>query len=408
MGIKSYIATKARQFLDIKDPKGWPIEDNPSGERVNERTAMGLSTVWACVNLLSGTISSLPLMVYRTKGDGTRVVARDHPLYRLLHDSPNYDQTAVDFWGFMVAAIELHGNAVAEVVRSNGAVRGIVPITDPTVSRRRDGVIEYRWTENGRAKVATDTGVLHIRGLGGDALGGMSTLQFNRNAFGLASAIDKSAGSMFRNGMRPSSVVKMDKTIPNQNQRDEIEAGLQRKFTGAMNTGKPMLLEGGLDWKPIGINPNDAQMLESRAFSVEEICRIFGVPPFMVGHTQKVTALGAGLEQQVLGFQKFSLRYRLKRIEQALSKQLLTPKDISDGIVIEFNLEGLLRGDSAARAKFYESMSRMAAMTINEIRALENLPPVPGGDVPRMQAQNIPITEAPEVPSLPAPADDED
>lgn len=135
-------------------------------------------------------------------------------------------------------------------------------------------------------------------------------------------------------------------------------------------------------------------MLESRAFSVEEVCRLFGVPPHMIGHTEKSTSWGTGLEQQTLGFQKFTLRKRLKRIEQALMKQLLTPADRAAGITIEFNLEGLLRGDSAGRAAFYKDMTAMGAMTINEVRGLENLPPVEGGDVPRMQSQNIPISMA--------------
>ena len=175
---------------------------------------------------------------------------------------------------------------------------------------------------------------------------------------------------------------------------DEAQKRIDEKYVGAINAGRPLLLNAGMKFQAISINPEDAQMLESRAFSVEEICRFFGVPPHMVGHTEKTTSWGTGLEQQTLGFQKFTLRRRLKRIEQALEKQLLTARDRSEGIAIEFNLEGLLRADSAARSKFYGDMSRIGAMTINEIRALENLPPVQGGDVPRMQAQNIPITEA--------------
>ena len=128
--------------------------------------------------------------------------------------------------------------------------------------------------------------------------------------------------------------------------------------------------------------------------SERRVCRFFGVPPFMVGHTEKTTSWGTGLEQQTLGFQKFTLRRRLKRIEQALAKQLLSPADRQAGLVIEFNLEGLLRGDSAARASFYQSMLGSGVMTINEVRALENLPPVEGGDVPRMQMQNVPISQA--------------
>jgi HK97 family phage portal protein len=135
-------------------------------------------------------------------------------------------------------------------------------------------------------------------------------------------------------------------------------------------------------------------MLESRGFSVEEICRFFGVPPFMIGHTEKTTSWGTGLEQMSMGFQKFTLRRRLKRIEQALEKQLLTGDDRAAGITVEFVVEGLLRGDSAARAAFYNSGLNNGWMTINEVRGLENLPPVQGGDVPRMQMQNVPITDA--------------
>jgi len=155
-----------------------------------------------------------------------------------------------------------------------------------------------------------------------------------------------------------------------------------------------MILEGGWKWSSLSISPDDAQMLESCGFSVEEVCRFFGVPPHMIGHTTKSTSWGTGLEQQSIGFQRYALRRRLKRIEQAIAKQLLTQEDRARGIVVEFNLEGLLRGDSAARSNFYGSALNNGWMTINEVRALENLPPVPGGDVPRMQMQNVPITDA--------------
>ncbi len=178
-----------------------------------------------------------------------------------------------------------------------------------------------------------------------------------------------------------------------KDQRDLAEAKLTEKFVGAMNSGRPLILEGGTKWEQLTLKPEDAQMLESRGFSVEEICRFFGVPPFMVGHTEKTSSWGTGLEQQTLGFQKFTLRRRLKRIEQAIEKQLLTPDDRARGVTVEFSLEGLLRGDSAGRARFYQQMTQIGAMTINEVRALENLPPVEGGDVPRTQMQNVPIAE---------------
>lgn len=363
---------------------------------------LGLAAAWACVNLLAGTIASLPLMVYRTDMQGRRTVAGDHPLYRVLHDSPNADQTALDFWEFVCACLEMHGNSYCEVERGNdGRVIALSPPMLPEtmhVQRLGNGDLQYRWSNGGRERVETQNRVLHIRGFGGSPLGGMSTLSFGRHAFGMARSINQAAAATFRNGVRPSGVMLTDKAFQ-AGQRKEAEDLLQQKYAGAVNAGVPMLLDNGLKWQSISINPEDAQMLESRAFSVEEICRFFGVPPHMVGHTEKATSWGTGLEQQTLGFQKFTLRRRLKRIEMALEKQLLSPRDRTDGITIEFNLEGLLRADSAARAAFYQSMTNMGAMTINEVRALENMPPVPGGDVPRMQMQNVPITEAGQLPA---------
>nr|WP_246723594.1 phage portal protein [Rhizobium sp. ARZ01] len=392
--------------MTVREPDGWYPDSmrGDAGEIVTDGTALSLSAVWACVNLLAGTIASLPLMVYRTDAQGRRAVAKDHKLYRVLHDSPNFDQTAVDFWEFVSASVELWGNAYARVERSAGQVSGLHPVAPSLMSVRRltSGDIEYRWTEDGKSYVETDRTVLHIRGFGGNPLGGMSTLHFARHAFSLARAVDRSAAGMFKNGLRPSGVLTFENWLSEEH-RKLAEAKLTEKFLGAMNAGRPLILEGGTKWQQLTIAPEDAQMLESRGFSVEEICRFFGVPPFMVGHTEKSTSWGTGLEQQTLGFQKFTLRRRLKRIEQALEKQLLTPLDRAAGITIEFNLEGLLRGDSGARASFYQSGLNNGWMTINEVRALENMPPVAGGDVPRMQMQNVPITQAGQQQQLPAP-----
>jgi HK97 family phage portal protein len=401
--MKSAIVRK----LTVREPDGWYSDSmrGDAGEVVTDDGVLSLSAVWACVNLLAGTIASLPLMVYRTDAKGERTIARDHKLYRVLHDSPNFDQTAVDFWEFVCASIELWGNAYARIERSGGNVTGLHPIAPNLVTVRRlgNGTIEYRWTDDGKAYVETDRTILHIRGFGGNPLGGMSTLHFGRHTFSLARAIDRSAGGMFKNGLRPSGVLTFEKWLSPE-QRSLSEQKLTEKFLGAMNAGRPLILEGGTKWEQLTISPEDAQMLESRGFSVEEICRFFGVPPHMVGHTDKATSWGSGLEQQTLGFQKFTLRRRLKRIEQALEKQLLTPLDRAAGLTIEFNLEGLLRADSAARASFYQSGLMNGWMTINEVRALENLPAVEGGEVPRMQMQNVPITEAgKQQEQLPAP-----
>lgn len=392
--------------LSLTEPKFWRDETfTESAGSTDAENVLGLSAVWACVNLIAGTIASLPLMVYRTKADGSRDVDREHPLYRVLHDSPNSLQTALDYWEFTGASIELWGNSYARKVKSGDRIVGLIPIMPqaPQVTNLGNGRLRYRWTEGGKEFDLTSDDVLHIRGFGGNPLGGMSTLAFGARAFGLALDIDRSARGTFKNGMRPSGVLTFEKFLTPE-QRSDVTEALQQKFLGAVNAGRPMVLEGGTKWQQLGINPEDAQMLESRGFSVEEIARFFGVPPFMIGHAEKSTSWGTGIKEQTLGFQKFTLRRRLKRIEQSLEKQLLSPADRAAGIVIEFNLEGLLRGASDERASFYQSGLQNGWMTINEVRALENLPPVKGGAVPRMQSQNVPITQAPPAdPALPAP-----
>ncbi len=378
------------------------VADYNDGRAASAGGVLGLAAAFACVNLLAGTIASLPLMVYRER-NGRRELAKDHPLYRVLHDSPNADQTSLDFWEFICASIELDGNSYCEIERGlDGRVLALSPPIVPelvSVSRGEGGDLIYRWCENRRNRVENQRSILHIRGFGGSVFGGISTLSMGRHTFGMAQSIERAAISTFRNGARPTGVLSKEGTPFQGDQRAKAEELLQAKYKGAMNTGVPMLLDNGLKWQSISINPDDAQMLESRAFSVEEICRFFGVPPHMVGHTDKVTSWGTGLEQQTLGFQKFTLRRRLKRIEQALEKQLLTPADRAQGVTIEFNLEGLLRADSKSRSEFYASGLQNGWFTINEVRALENMAPVDGGDTPRMQMQNVPITEAGQLPA---------
>lgn len=394
------------QRLSPASPEGWPgMRPGETAESVSATGALALSAVWACRSLICGTIATMPCAVYRTRA-GERVEARDHPLWRVLHDGPNYDQTAVDFWDYLSTSIEFWGNGYARVLRASGAVIGLSPVHPDVVTVRRlaNGSLEYRWTEDGRQQVCLDTEMLHIRGPGGNPLGGLSTLAYGARAFALARAADRAAAGMFENGLRPSGVLQFTDWLTPE-QRAIAEEKLGAKFVGAVNAGKPMILEGGSEWKPLGINPEDAQMLESRAFSVEEVCRFFGVPPFMVGHTEKSTSWGTGIEQQTLAFQKFTLRARLKRIEQAVAKQLLTAEDRAAGVVIEFNLEGLLRGDSKARADYFKAALGTTQvpgwMLRNEVRRIENLPPVDGWDDP------IPLlTSAAAAPALPPPEDD--
>ena len=240
--------------------------------------------------------------------------------------------------------------------------------------------------------------MFHIRGFGGSPMGGLSTLSFGRQSFGLALATDEAAAQIYKNGLRPSGVLTTkDQRTLNKEQREDVYKYVVEPMAGD-NSGRPLVLEAGLEWKSIQMSSADAEVIQSRQFSVEDGCRWFGVPPHMVGHTTNTTSWGSGLEQQTIGFLIFTLRERLKRIEQAIIKQLLTPAERLT-ITVEFNFEGLLRADSAARASFYSQMVQNGIMTRNEVRRLENLPPLDGGDDLTIQSNMIPAKQLGELTS---------
>lgn len=378
-------------LVDVEAWRGVGMGESHAGETVSESRAMALSAVWGCVNLYAGIHGTLPAFVYRTGRNDQREIDQAHPLYRVIHNSPNAEQTASDFWEAMAMSLELRGNAYARITRSGDRIVALTPIYADVLPRRlANGDIEYAWSEESRTWRLTQRDVFHIRGPGGHPLGGMSTLAFARHTFGLALAVEKAAGKMFANGLRPSGVLAVKEWLSKEN-RQIARGELVDQFVGAENAGRPLILEGGTEWKPLSIPPEDAQMLESRSFSVEEICRFFGVPPFLVGHNEKSSGYPKSLEQQLLLFKTTALHRRINRIEQAIEQQLLSPADRGAGVTVEFSMEAFLRGDSTSRAAYYQRMSGIGAMTINEIRRLENMPPVTGGDVPRMQMQNIPI-----------------
>jgi HK97 family phage portal protein len=378
------------------DPQGWDVRQTAAGVCVTDGTAMRLSAFWACVRLIASTIGALPLPVYREDASGVRTVVTGIPLSNVLRESPNADQTPLDYWEFVVVSMLVRGNHFARKLRrGDGELVGLEPVRPDIVNvrRREDGRIGYRWSFEGRSWDLTEEDVFHIRGFGGGPLGGLSTIAYARESLGTATAAEQAAGSMFANGVRPAGVLQFKEWI-DPDKRSQARELIDEQFSGAVNAGRPFILEGGSTWQQISMNADDAQLLESRGWSVEEICRWFGVPPFMIGHNEKTTSWGTGIEQMLLGFQKFTLNPYLRRIEQSIRKQLITPVQRSQGMFAEFNLEGLLRGDSAGRASFYQTMINVGLMTRNEARRKENLPPIPGGDEVMIQSQYIPLMEA--------------
>jgi HK97 family phage portal protein len=373
-----------------------------AGERVSVDTALQLETVWACVRLIASTLSTLPAQFYAKDAQGRGTIAYGHPLYTLLHDQPNYDMTAVVFWECMCACLLLWGNAYARIFRNGQAqIVAITPIKPDRIkaTRRGDGTIIYTVTSYGQNEDVPETEIMHVKGFSLDGMIGLSPVSQARETLGLAMAAEKAAASLFRNGMRPAFAL----TSPNvltESQRKKFKDEYMPEFTGAINAGRSPLLEGGWDIKNIAMNPADAQLLSTRAFSIEQICRWFGVQPVMIGHMEKSTAWGSGLEQMNLWFLTYTLRSILRSFEQEIRRSLLTPVQ-RPKFYCEFNVEGLLRADSAGRAALLKVYAENGLRTRNELRALDNMPPLEGGDDLTIMSNMIPASMLGQVARLP-------
>lgn len=378
-----------RVKLSEAKPEEWRPETTPDA-------ALQLGTVWSCVRLLSETIGTLPLGVYRKESDGRRVSDQAHGLYGLLHDSPNADMTAAEFWEACVACLCLWGNFYAEIVRgTNGSIQALNFLRPDLmrVTRDEDGARIYRYSDpDGELRELSEREVFHVRGfgVGGDA--GLSPIGYARKTLGLSIDTDDAAGSAMRSGVRAAGFLVTPKGATKE-QKQDLRSTFIDPITGPQATARVGLLEQGLDWKEIkGMPPEDLQLLQARAFNVEELCRWFRVPPFMIGHTEKSTSWGTGLEQQMIGFLTFSLRPYLTRIEQAVKKQLVAPGQRKT-VFVEFVLDGLMRADSAGRAALWNSAAQNGIRTRNEIREKENLPPLDGGDLLTVQSNLVPLDQ---------------
>lgn len=353
-----------------------------SGKVVTADKAIQLSAVWACVRLLSESISTLPLKIYVRQPDGSRKAATDHPAYSVLCRRPNSEMTPSRFMLMVVASICLRGNAFIEKKFIANRLVSLVPLLpqNMVVKRLDSGALEYTYTEKGLQRVIPIKNIMHIRGFGLDGVCGMMPMKAGRDVIGSAMAVEESAAKIFEQGLQSSGFLTAEQAL-NDEQRERLREYMA-KFTGSKNAGKIMVLEGGLKYQGVTMNPEDAQMLESRSFSIEEICRWFRVPPFMVGHTTKQSSWASSLEGMNLQFLTHTLRPLLVNIEQEIGRCLL---DSDDEVFAEFSVEGLLRADSAGRAAYYTSALQNGWMSRNDVRRLENMPPIEGGDIYTVQ-----------------------
>lgn len=365
--------------------------DSYAGKPVTINSALQLSTVWACVNLLSRTVSTLPLNLYRRLGDGGREPARDHPLFGMLHSQPNADMTAAVFRLVVLAHLLLWGNAYIEKSFSAGRLVALTPLLPGQVEKKRrdNGAFFYVFTDakRGKRREIDEAHMMHIPAFTMDGYIGLSVIGCARQIFGNAMAAEEAAGKTFANGMKSSGLVTMDMLLK-PDQREDVRQHVKKVSAD----GGVMVLEKGSSFQQLSMNPQDAELLSTRAFGVEEICRWFGVPPHMVGHTGNSTSWGSGLEQQVLGFLTFSLQPWLTLIEQQINKDLLLPQERGE-YYVEHVVEGLMRSDSTGRAALYSSAGQNGWMTREEIRNKENLPRKDGTDVLTVQSNLTPLDQ---------------
>ena len=356
---------------------GWSyfFGNTTSGKVVNERTAMQTSAVYACVRILSESIASLPLHVYNHTNDGGKERNLTHPLYRLLHDEPNSEMTSFVFRETLMVHLQLWGNAYAQIIRDGrGYPIALYPLMPDKMDVERDksGELIYTYrTDNGKVTMQRDN-VLHILGLGFDGLIGYSPIAMAKNSIGMALATEDYGAAFFANGATPSGVLEHPGVIKPE-QAERLRESWQSQF-GGTNAHRVAVLEEGLKFHQMSIPPEQAQFLETRKFQINEIARIFRVPPHMVGDLEKSSF--SNIEQQSLEFVKYTLDPWVIRWEQALQQALILPSEKSN-MFIKFNVDGLLRGAYRERMDGYSTGIQNGFMSPNDVRTLEDMNLIP-------------------------------
>ena len=360
-----------------------------SGKRVNERTAMQMTAVYSCVRILSEAVAGLPLQFYRYTADGGKEKAVDHPLYFLLHDEPNPEMTSFVFRETLMTHLLLWGNAYSQIIRNGkGEIMALYPLMPDRmrVDRDENGQLFYEYTVStddahtmkGSTVKLKPSDVLHIPGLGFDGLVGYSPIAMAKNAIGMSIACEEFGAKFFANGAAPSGVLEHPGTLKDPSR---VRESWQATFGGSNNAQKVAVLEEGMKYTPISISPDQAQFLETRKFQLDEIARIFRVPPHMIGDLEKSSF--NNIEQQSLEFVKYTLDPWVSRWEQAMVRALLTVEEKKQ-YFFKFNVDGLLRGDYQSRMQGYATARQNGWMSANDIRELENLDRIPaeqGGDL---------------------------
>ena len=354
-----------------------------SGKPVNERTAMQTTAVYACVRILAEAVASLPLHVYEYQDDGGKKLVHDHPLYYLLHDEPNPEMTSFVFRETLMSHLLIWGNAYAQIIRDGaGRVLGLYPLLPDKMDVQRDdrGNIYYVYSRNsdenpmfkeyGDIRLKAED-VLHIPGLGFDGLIGYSPIAMAKNAVGMTLACEEYGASFFANGANPGGVLEHPGVLKDPS---KVRESWNSVYRGVNNAHKIAVLEEGMKYQQIGIPPEEAQFLETRKFQINEIARLYRIPPHMVGDLDKSSF--SNIEQQSLEFVKYTLDPWVIRWEQSLQRSLLLSGE-KGKYFIKLNVDGLLRGDYQSRQNGYAVGRQNGWFSANDIREMENMNPIP-------------------------------
>ncbi len=375
------------------------LGSSASGKAVNERSAMQITAVYSCVRILSEAVASLPLHLYKYTDTGT-AKATEHLLYFLLHDEPNPEMTSFVFRETLMTHLLLWGNAYAQIIRNGkGEVLALYPLMPDRMNVDRDeyGNIVYEYMvsqedapiNKGSTVKLSPQEVLHIPGLGFDGLIGYSPIAMAKNAIGLAIATEEYGSKFFANGATPSGILEFPGTVK---EPERVRESWNKGF-GGTNTHKVAILEEGVKYSPISISPNEAQFLETRKFQIDEIARIFRVPPHMIGDLEKSSF--SNIEQQSLEFVKYTLDPWVSRWEQSIKRTLLSP-DEKMSYFAKFNVDGLLRGDYQSRMSGYAIGINNGFMCPNDVRSLENMDMIPeelGGNTFMVNGTMVPLKD---------------
>lgn len=373
-----------------------------SGKAVTERSAMQMTAVYSCVRILSEAVAGLPLHLYKYTDSGGKAMALDHSLYRLLHDEPNPEMSSFVFRETLMTHLLLWGNAYAQIIRNGkNEIVALYPLMPNKMSVDRDenGRLYYTYYRGSDEAIKNKefavtlqpSDVLHIPGLGFDGLVGYSPIAMAKNAIGMAIACEEYGAKFFANGAAPGGVLEHPGTIKDP---QRVRESWQSTFGGSGNANKIAVLEEGMKYTPIGISPEQAQFLETRKFQINEIARIFRVPPHMVGDLEKSSF--SNIEQQSLEFVKYTLDPWVIRWEQSIQRSLLNSEE-KKKYFAKFNVEGLLRGDYQSRMNGYAIGRQNGWMSANDIRELENLDRIPeedGGDLYLINGNMLPLKNA--------------